>query len=127
MKRLLLITLLLFCISKGAFGEEPKKAEITAPKKPNTITLTVDEAKALKLAFDSAKQAQADAQAAQDRSAARTAEARALYFQFANAHKVDLDRFDPSTDQDGNLIWVEKTQPAKTEEKKDNGTTSKPN
>lgn len=114
MRKLLLSAILIFtCLGLTefifAFTQEAKKE---AP--PPTQTLSADESKQLKTAFDAVQQAEALAQQAQDRLAARQAEAKALYWQYVVLKKIDIDKWQfAGFDEKGIASWTEK----KAEEK----------
>lgn len=121
MKKLIaiLIIILVFSLPTWAQQPTPQSPAVEQPK-PNTTTLTVDESKQLKAAFELAGQAESEAKAAADRSAARNGEAKALYWQLIVLKKIDIDKWQFSGfDEKGIATFAEKsTQQGKTEEKK---------
>lgn len=124
MKKFIALLIIILAFSLPAWAQQPSE-----PAKPVTATpLTPDESKALKQAFDLAGQAETEAKAAADRSAARNGEAKALYWQLIVLKKIDLDKWQfTGFDEKGIATFVEKPpQQAKTKEK-NNGATSKSN
>jgi len=124
MKRIIILLVLLVGLSVSAYAQQPAEQPKSNTPEPKKILLAPDQSKALKQAFDASRTAEIEARAAQDRSAARTAEARALYLQLVVVNKVDVDKFDPVTDENGAITgWVEKVAPPK--EEKTNSTNEK--
>lgn len=129
MKKLIVLLVIILLFSLPVWAQQP--SEPAKPDQPITATLlTPDESKTLKQAFELARQAETEAKAAVDRSTARQAEAKALYWQFIVLKKIDIDKWQfNGFDEKGLAVFVEKSpQQVKTEEKKDNAQpTSKPN
>lgn len=119
MKKLvfLLSATLFFCLP--VLAQEPAKS--IDEVKPSTTRLTAEESKQLKAAFELAGQAETEAKAAQDRAAARNAEAKALYWQFIVLKKIDIDKWQfAGFNETGIAVWVEKKQEVKDEKKSEN-------
>jgi hypothetical protein len=107
MKKLFATLIIILAFSFPVWAQQAPPAD--SPK-PATTTLTPDESKALKQAFDLAGQAEAEAKAAQDRLAARQAEAKALYWQFIVLKKIDIDKWQfTGFDEKGIAVFSIKT------------------
>lgn len=126
MKKLFLSLILIFTLFTSAFTQEAKDAKKATP--PPTQTLSADESKQLKTAFDAVQQAEAIAQQAQDRLAARQAEAKALYWQYVVLKKIDIDKWQfAGFDEKGIASWAEKKEENTKKGVNKDGDNSKPN
>lgn len=117
MKNFIFALSLVLLFSLPVVAQEPTTAKASNDIE-STTQLTVEESKQLKQAFELAQQAETEAKAAQDRSTARNAEAKALYWQLIVLKKIDLDKWQfAGFNQDGLATFLEKPQPAKEKKK----------